>query len=355
MNKMHRHALFASFALSLVAATAHGADAVVASPDGRTSTARSEAPSGGPPGLPVFCTPLLAAAGLGAARFAQAQGCAQVATGPFTAAAESLRKSAIPTWFRDAKLGIWSHWGPQAVPSRGDWYARFMYVPGHPHYEHHVKTYGHPSEVGYKDIIKLWKAERFEPEALMDRYVAAGAKYFVSMGVHHDNFDLWNSKHHRWNATKVGPMRDVVGEWGRAARKRGLRFGVSELLMTEMATWMKVNAEAIHGTRPWKIHGEGPTEAASGAFKESADYTAQDIRFTTRGDALYALTLGEPKGTLKIASLRHGSDHEPRPVRRVELLGGGTLKFRQTAQALEVDVPERVPSRHASALRIARG
>jgi alpha-L-fucosidase len=129
----------------------------------------------------------------------------------------------------------------------------------------------------------------------------------------------------------------------------------SDRLLTEMAAWMKVNAEAIHGTRPWKIHGEGPTEAASGAFKEDVDYTAQDIRFTTRGDALYAVTLGEPKGTVKITSLRRGNAHDPRPVRRVELLGAGPLQFRQTAQALEVDVPERLPSRHASALRIARG
>jgi len=511
-----------------------------------------------------LAAPLLAAVGLGAARVVQAQGRDRPAPaayqppaasgGPFTAAVDSLRTSAVPAWFRDAKLGIWSHWGPQAVPARGDWYARFMYVPGHPHYDHHVKTYGHPSDFGYKDIIKLWKAERFEPEALMDRYVAAGAKYFVSMGVHHDNFDLWNSRHHRWNATRLGPKRDVVGDWGRAARKRGLRFGVSEhlgashnwwwtshqcdqfwpklgvaydgakpenfdlyhephdtpylnrggdwyttnpkfheiwyrrvidlidshqpdllysdgglpfgevgravvahlfntsvrrhgtmqavynhkalgsgefirevgvqdvergvlqdinsrpwqtdtsngdwffsehdryktpaqvltmlcdivskngnmllnvvqhadgtltpesdLLMAEMAAWMKVNAEAIHGTRPWKIHGEGPTEAASGAFKENVDYTAQDIRFTTRGEALYALTLGEPQGTVRIASLRHGNSHDARPVRRVELLGAGPLQFRQSAQALQVDLPERLPSRHASALRIAFG
>jgi alpha-L-fucosidase len=128
----------------------------------------------------------------------------------------------------------------------------------------------------------------------------------------------------------------------------------SDRLLTEMAAWMKVNAEAIHGTRPWKIHGEGPTEAASGAFKEDTDYTAQDVRFTTRGDMLYALTLGEPKGTVKIASLGRGSVHDPRAVRQVELLGAGSLRFRQDAQALEVELPERLPSRHVSALRITR-
>jgi alpha-L-fucosidase len=129
----------------------------------------------------------------------------------------------------------------------------------------------------------------------------------------------------------------------------------SDRLLTEMAVWMKVNAEAIHGTRPWKIHGEGPTEAAAGAFQEDTAYKPEDIRFTTRGDVLYALTLGEPKGSVKIAALRRANPHDARPVRRVELLGAGPLPFRQGAQALEVDMPERLPSRHVSALRIALG
>jgi len=71
------------------------------------------------------------------------------------------------------------------------------------------KNYGHPSTNGYKDIIPLWKAEKWDPDALMALYVKAGAKYFVSMGVHHDNFDLWNSKFHSWNAVKMGPHRDI--------------------------------------------------------------------------------------------------------------------------------------------------
>jgi alpha-L-fucosidase len=91
-----------------------------------------------------------------------------IAQGPFRPTPESLKTYQAPAWFRDAKFGIWAHWGPQAVPRRGDWYARWMYVPGHPMYEHHLKNYGHPSEFGYKDIIPLWKAEKFDPEALMD-------------------------------------------------------------------------------------------------------------------------------------------------------------------------------------------
>jgi len=510
--------------------------------------------------------PLLAALGMTAPGAVKAetrrtdQGCAPVAppdydlpvaAGPFRAEMESLRAYRAPDWFRDAKFGIWAHWGPQAVPRAGDWYARQMYVPGHPHYDHHLKTYGHPSKVGYKDIIPLWTAEKFDPEGLMHQYAAAGARYFVSMGVHHDNFDLWASRHHRWNAAAMGPKRDIVGAWKKAARARGLRFGVSEhlgashnwfspshmydqfwpllgrnydgadpanadlyhpkhdepyhgtdswytqdpkyhqiwfnrirdlldsyepdllysdgglpfgvvgrslvahfyngsiarhgrleavynckalgsgefdqatcvqdvergvlnginplpwqtdtsngdwfysdgysyktpddvihmlsdivskngnlllnvvlypdgslppesaALLDALADWMRVNSEAIHGTRPWKVFGEGPTETADGAFKEDATFTAQDIRFTTRGDALYAITLGEPKRSVAMTSLGRRSPIEKRAVRHVRMLGiSKPVTFRQTDDALVVDLPESLPTKHASAFRI---
>ncbi|HEX2585057.1 MAG TPA: alpha-L-fucosidase, partial [Steroidobacteraceae bacterium] len=387
---------------------------------------------------------------------------------------------------------------------------------------------------------------------LMTKYAAAGAKYFVSMGVHHDNFDLWNSKHHRWNAAAMGPKRDIVGAWKTAASKRGLRFGVSEhlgashnwwytshlydqfwpklgvdydgadpryadlyhdnkdepyrnkpgdwytknpkyhqiwfnrirdlvdsyqpdllysdggvpfgivgrslvahlynssiarsgkldavynckalgsgefykewcvqdvergvlkginplpwqtdtsngdwfysdnfkyktasdvitmmadivskngnlllnvvlyadgslppeseQLLNELEQWMKINSEAIYGTRPWKVYGEGPTETAAGEFHEKSNYTAQDIRFTTKGNVLYAITLGEPSGTTTITSLAKNNKHESRRVHRVELLGvNSRLKFHQSDAALIVELPGSLPSRHASALRI---
>jgi alpha-L-fucosidase len=152
-------------------------------------------------------------------------------SGPFQATRGSLDAYQVPEWFRDAKFGIWSHWGPQSGVEDGDWFARNMYIQGSPQYEYHLKTYGHPSKVGYKDLIPLFKGDKWDPEHLMDLYVKAGAKYFVSMGVHHDNFDMWNSKYQpRWNATATGPMRDIVGLYKQAARKRGLRFGVSEHL-----------------------------------------------------------------------------------------------------------------------------
>ena len=161
-----------------------------------------------------------------------------VAPGPFQPTMASLTNYAYPDWFRDAKFGIWAHWGPQAVPMDGDWYARGIYEPGNGHYKYHTNHYGHPSEFGYKDIIPLWKAEKWDPDRLMQMYKKAGAKYFVSMGSHHDNFFLWNSKLHKWNAANMGPKRDVVGDWQKAAQKYGLRFGVSEHLGASF-TWFQ--------------------------------------------------------------------------------------------------------------------
>jgi len=156
---------------------------------------------------------------------------------------KSLQQYKYPDWFRDAKFGIWAHWGPQAVPRQGDWYARNMYVQtGNdwetPDYKDHLKRYGHPSVAGYKDIIPLWKAEKWNPEELMKLYKKVGAKYFVSMGTHHDNFFLWNSKLHSWNSVNMGPKKDVVGLWQAAAKKEGLRFGVSEHLAASY-TWFQ--------------------------------------------------------------------------------------------------------------------
>ncbi len=161
-----------------------------------------------------------------------------IARGPFQPTMDSLKQYRCPDWFRDAKFGIWAHWGPQAVPMAGDWYARHMYVQGHAQYKHHLENYGHPSTNGYKEIIQLWKAEKWDPDRLMSLYQRAGAKYFVSMGSHHDNFFLWNSKLHKWNAVNMGPKRDVVGDWQKAARKYGLRFGVSEHLGASF-TWFQ--------------------------------------------------------------------------------------------------------------------
>lgn len=468
------------------------------------------------------------------------QGCASKAK-PFDATWESLQQYQTPEWFRDAKFGIWAHWGPQAVPGQGDWYARRMYLQGDGAYNYHVKTYGHPSEFGYKDIIPLWKAEKWDPEYLMSLYKKAGAKYFVSMAVHHDNFDLWDSTYHRWNAVKMGPQRDIVGQWQDAAKKYGLHFGVSEhlaasytwftsshgadkdgpkagvpydgndpkywdlyhpkhdepfgsgekwygknpqwhqtwdkrirdlvdqyqpdllysdggfpfgevgrglvahfyntnmqqhrgklqavytckemgsgefnrqacvqdvergamkdinplpwqtdtsngdwyyrtrdrykttgqvirlladivskngnmllnivlrpdgslppeseKLLAELGPWMDMNGEAIYGTRPWKVYGEGPTVVGGGHFKEDYPFKADDIRFTTKGNTLYAIALGVPTADLKIKSLAGVSISDCRLVGSKE-----KLQWTQDAEGLTIKPVSQWPCEHA--------
>jgi alpha-L-fucosidase len=150
-----------------------------------------------------------------------------IAEGPFKPDWNSLKQYKVPDWFRDAKFGIWAHWTAQCVPEQGDWYARNMYIQGNRQYNYHVQTYGHPSEFGFMEIDNLWKAEKWDPQALIDRYKKAGAKYFVALANHHDNFDTYDSTHHEWNSVKVGPKKDLIKGWAEAARKAGLRFGVT--------------------------------------------------------------------------------------------------------------------------------
>jgi len=151
----------------------------------------------------------------------------EVMPGKFKPTWDSLKQWRMPEWFRDAKFGIWAHWSAQCVPEQGDWYARRMYMQGDHCYDFHVKTYGHPTKVGFKEIDHMWKAERWEPEKLLDLYVKTGAKYFMALACHHDNLDCFDSTHHNWNSVKVGPKKDIVGTWEKLVRARGIRFGVS--------------------------------------------------------------------------------------------------------------------------------
>ena len=153
---------------------------------------------------------------------------------------DSLRQYSAPDWFRDAKFGIWSHWGPQSVPMFGDWYARNMYIEGTPQYEYHLRHYGHPSEFGYKDICALWKAEKFAPAALMEKYVRAGARYFMAQATHHDHFFNYDSRINRMNSAAVGPHKDILALWKAEADKHGLPFGLSEHLGASFS-WWRVN------------------------------------------------------------------------------------------------------------------
>jgi len=175
-----------------------------------------------------------------------------VALGPFQPNWESLAASySIPDWYRDAKFGIWAHWGPQCQPEMGDWYAQRMYQFGGTIYKFHVENYGHPSVFGFKDVINTWKAENWDPAHLLSLYKRAGAKYFVALANHHDNFDNFDSTYQPWNAVAYGPKKDLIGGWAKAARDAGLKFGVSS-----------------HGDRAWSWYqdaqGADPTGPLAG-------------------------------------------------------------------------------------------
>ena len=154
-------------------------------------------------------------------------GAEPVAAGKFSPTWESLKQYQCPEWFRDAKFGIWAHWGPQCQPEDGDWYARSMYLTGSSQYKFHTNHYGSPAEFGFKDVIHEWHAEHWKPDQLMALYKRAGAQYFFALANHHDNFDLWDSTYQSWNSVAIGPKKDLIGGWAQAARKNGMRFGVS--------------------------------------------------------------------------------------------------------------------------------
>ena len=142
----------------------------------------------------------------------------------------------IPEWFAKARFGIWVHWGAQTVPEYGGgWYARHLYMQdvgkekfGRNANSYHLENYGHPTEIGYKDVTNMWKAENLNTDKLLQYFTEdLGARYFMALAHHHDNFDNWNSKHHEWNSVKVGPKRDIIGEFSVSAKKYGVPFGVS--------------------------------------------------------------------------------------------------------------------------------
>lgn len=151
-----------------------------------------------------------------------------MALGPFSPNWKSLTNYKTPEWFRNAKFGIWAHWGPQCEPEYGDWYAREMYMEGSHQYKYHTEKYGHPSKFGFKDVINEWKADKWDPDYLVTLYKNAGAKYFMALANHHDNLDLYKSKYQpNWNSTKMGPKKDLIAGWAKAAKKNNLYFGVS--------------------------------------------------------------------------------------------------------------------------------
>ncbi|MHC4465594.1 MAG: alpha-L-fucosidase [Planctomycetota bacterium] len=138
---------------------------------------------------------------------------------------EQLKNHKVPEWFKDAKFGIYAHWGAYCVPAFGsEWYPRNMYLKESDVHEHHVKTWGDPSKFGYKDFIPMFKAEKFDADEWAELYIRAGAKFAGPVAEHHDGFSMWASKVNRWNSVDMGPKRDVVKEITEALRKRGIKI-----------------------------------------------------------------------------------------------------------------------------------
>ena len=196
--------------------------------------------------------------------------------GKFQPTWESLSNYKVPEWFRNVKFGIWAHWGPQCVEGSGDWMARHLYMENSREYRHHVANYGHPSEFGFKDIIPLWKAEKWNPDKLVAFYKKIGAQYFFALGNHHDNMDLWDSKYQPWNSVNMGPEKDILKGWEKAARKHGLYFGVS--LHADHA-WSWYETAQRHDTQGPKkgVPYDGKLTKADGKGKWWEGYDPQDL------------------------------------------------------------------------------
>lgn len=148
--------------------------------------------------------------------------------GPWKDTWESLSGYRVPEWYRNAKFGIFIHWGIYSVPAFGnEWYSRNMYIEGTPEFAHHVETYGKQSRFGYKDFIPMFRAEKFDPAVWADLFFEAGAKYVVPVAEHHDGFQMYKSGISHWNAYEMGPKRDVLGELKKCVEARGMAEGAS--------------------------------------------------------------------------------------------------------------------------------
>ena len=476
--------------------------------------------------------------------------------GPFQPNWDSLSAYRVPDWFRDAKFGIFLHWGVYSVPAFGnEWYPRNMYIQGNSAFLHHVETYGPQSKFGYKDFIPMFRAEHFDANAWLDLFAQAGALYVVPVAEHCDGFAMYDSSLTNWDAGRMGPKRDIVGELSEATRRHGLHFGVSshraehwwwydggtnfdsdvrdpryaglygpakpmalpgdddskepdpdhlerwlppdqafledwlarsselvdkyhpdfmyfdwwigqpafqpylqrfaayyynvaarrrqgvvltykehdfpenaavldiergkldalrllpwqtdtsvsihswgyvkndeyrsakslidELvdvvskngnlllnigpksdgtipdearsILLQMGSWLKTNGDAIFGSRPWVLFGEGPTKVFSSALNtDLQEFTAGDIRFTVNHGALYAIALGwPPSGELRIRSLASGLPYLKSPICGIRLLGSSNpIPWHQEVDGLHLKLPEQSPDEPAFVFRI---
>jgi len=155
-------------------------------------------------------------------------GCSPVRGQKYEANWESMKQYKVPRWYNDAKFGIFIHWGIYSVPAyASEWYPRQMYQKGHRAYNYHLEHYGPQSQFGYKDFIPSFKADKWDPEAWAELFEKAGAKYVVPVAEHHDGFPMYACSYTSWDASEIGPRRDVLGELGAAVRRHGMKLGAS--------------------------------------------------------------------------------------------------------------------------------
>lgn len=228
-----------------------------------------------------------------------------IASGPVQPTWESIRKNypGAPGWFHDAKFGVFVHWGPQAFGRSGDWYARNLYRQGTPAYKNHLANFGHPSVFGYKDVLNAWTAPKWNPARLTQAFHDAGMRFMMVVGVHHDNFDLWDSKYQPWNSVNIGPKKDMIGGWRAEARKQGMKFCIT--FHHEYSWWWWADAYKADKTGPKAgVPYDGNLTLADGKGKWWEGY---DPRL------LYNINLGEYSGATEIAFGHRGifQDHLP--------------------------------------------
>ena len=153
---------------------------------------------------------------------------AVIVKGPYKDNWESLSAYTVPEWYKQAKFGIFIHWGVYSVPAfANEWYPRNMYIRGTKEYEHHIGKYGPQKDFGYKDFIPMFRAERFDPDEWAALFKEAGARYVVEVAEHHDGFQMYKSRISHWNAAEKGPCRNVMGDLEYACKREGLIFGTS--------------------------------------------------------------------------------------------------------------------------------
>jgi alpha-L-fucosidase len=211
----------------------------------------------------------------------------QKATIRYEASWESLKQFTAPQWFMEAKLGIFIHWGIYSVPAfANEWYSRNMYQQDSREFKHHQEKWGPHSKFGYKDFIPMFKAEKFDPDAWITLFKKAGAKYVIPVAEHHDGFPMYDTALSEWNAARMGPKRDVVGELATAARAHGLIPGVSSHRAEHW--WFfdggrKFDSD-VQDPRYEGLYGPAVTASPMASF-DSAAWTSKDWR--PRPNALF--------------------------------------------------------------------